>query len=121
MRIPEWVKPGIWGAVVGAVLFAAVGFSQGLIVTSGNAQEMAKDQSNQALLAALTPICIAQFRSASKDKQATSIAALEAESYWSRGDYVEEQGWATMPGSEQPNDAVAEACASQLLDLAKKG
>ena len=121
MKIPEWVKPGVWGAVVGAALFAAIGFSQDLIVTSGNAQDIADRQSKDAVLTALTPICVAQFRGASKDKQTTSLAALEKETSYLRGDYIEKQGWATMPGSEEPDNSVADACASELMNLTNKG
>ena len=121
MHIPEWVKPGLWGVAVGAALFAAIGFSQDLIVTSGNAQDMADRKSKTAVLAALTPICVAQFRGASNDKQTTSLAALEKETSYLRGDYVEKQGWATMPGSKEPDGSVADACASELMNLANKG
>ena len=34
--------------------------------------------------------------------------------YYQKDDYVKEQGWATMPGEDQPDRQVAEACASLL-------
>jgi type VI protein secretion system component VasF len=27
MRVPVWIKPGVWGAVIGAVAIMIVGFS----------------------------------------------------------------------------------------------
>lgn len=120
MQIPEWLRPGIWGAVIGAAGIAIVGFSAGWVVTSGTAQEQAEMQAEKAVLASLTPVCIAQFRSQTQQAQTTHLAALQKEDYWERGDYVEEQGWATLPGSKTPNDEVAEACSTALLDLAKK-
>ena len=53
-------------------------------------------------------------------ERTTQLAALEEESFWGRGDYVEKQGWATMPGGDKPNDEVAEACATEVLKLGKE-
>ncbi|MGE0237519.1 MAG: hypothetical protein AB7F09_18485 [Parvibaculaceae bacterium] len=117
MNIPEWIKPAVWGGVAGAVVFTIIGFSAGWVVTSASAEKMAKDQGEKAALAALAPICVAQFKSQSQDMQTTQLAALEKESSYKRGDYVEKQGWATLPGSEKPNDDVADACAVELMKL----
>ena len=120
MAIPEWIKPAAWGAIGGAVAIAIVGFNTGWVVTGSSAQEMAERQKDQAVLSALTPICVAQFNKLAQADRTTQLAALEKESSWERGDYVEEQGWATMPGSKQPHDEVAEACSSELMKLAGK-
>ncbi len=120
LQIPEWGKPAAWGAVGGAIVLAIIGFSAGWVVTSGTAQEMAEQQKDKAVIAALTPICVARFKSQTQEVRTTQLAALKEESSWKQGDYIEEQGWATMPGSKEPNDEVAEACASELLKLAEK-
>ena len=117
---PVWLKPGIIGAIVGAVAVAIVGFGTSYIVTTSSAQEMAEDAGDKAVLAALTPICVEQFKQLTAQAQTTQLAGLKDESSWSRGDYVEERGWATMPGMEEPNDDVADACASQLMAIANK-
>ncbi|MGH6663042.1 MAG: hypothetical protein ACREB6_16005 [Rhodospirillales bacterium] len=119
-KIPEWVKPAVWGGIVGAAVITIVGFSADWIVTSGAANKQAERRAEQAVIAALTPVCVAQFKKMAKEKQATHLAALQDESYWQRGDYIEQQGWATMPGSKEPNDEVADACAEELLKVAKK-
>ena len=119
-KIPEWVKPAVWGGIVGAVVITIVGFSADWIVTSGAANKQAERRAEQAVIAALTPVCVAQFKKMAKEKQATHLAALQDKSSWQRGDYIEEQGWATMPGSKEPNDEVADACAEELLKVAKK-
>jgi hypothetical protein len=119
MQIPDWVKPAAWGAVGGIVVVAIVAFSAGWIVTSGSAQESAQRQAEKAVIAALTPVCVAKFRTETQEQQTTHLAALQDESSWQRGDYVEEQGWATMPGGTEPNDEVAEVCASELMKLAE--
>lgn len=119
-QIPEWVKNGLWGALAGAIVIAVIGFSAGWVVTSGTAEDRAELQSEKAVIAALTPICVAQFRSVPKPEQTTYLAALQKEDFWARSDYVEQQGWATMPGDAKPNDEVAEACAAKLLEIAEK-
>jgi hypothetical protein len=120
MKSPEWLKPAVWGGIVGAVVVTAVGFSAGWVVTSGSAQKMAAQQEEKAVLAALTPICVAQFKTQTPEARTTQLAALKGASSWQQGDYVEKQGWATMPGSKEPDDEVADACASELLKLAAK-
>lgn len=120
IKTPEWTKPAAWGGVVGAVAVAVIGFGTGWVVTSGSAQEMANQQEEKAVIAALTPICVAQFRAQAADMRTTQLAALKGESSWQRGDYVEKQGWATMPGSKEPNGEVADACATELMKRATK-
>ncbi len=120
MNIPEWVKPGIWGGVSGAVAIAIIGFSAGWVVTTGSAQAMAEKAGEKAVIAALTPICVAQFNIQAQQVRTTQLAALEGESSYQRDDYVEKQGWATMPGSEEPSNGVADACATELMKLAQK-
>jgi len=115
-KVPEWVKPAVWGGIIGAVAIAIIGLSAGWVVTSGSANQRAE----QAVIAALTPVCVAQFKTVAMAEQATHLAALQEEGPWRQSDYVEDQGWATMPGSEEPNDKVADACAEELLKVAKE-
>ncbi len=119
-RIPEWFRPAVTGGIAGAVVIAIVGFSAGWVVTSGSAHALAEQQGEKAVIAALTPICIAQFKGQTPEIRTTKLAALQGESSWARGDYVEKQGWATMPGSKEPEDEVADACATELMKLASK-
>jgi hypothetical protein len=118
MTFPEWLKPGAWGAAIGAGGVLILAFSAGWIVTAGDARTQAEAQSDKAVLAALTPVCVAQFRELSDSSAQIHLAALADESSWQQGDYVEAQGWATLPGSESPNGDVADACADRLLELA---
>ena len=74
----------------------------------------------KAVIAALTPICVAQFKGQTPDIRTTQLAALKGESSWARGDFVEKQGWATMPGAKEPENEVADACAAELMKLASK-
>jgi hypothetical protein len=47
MHVPEWVKPGFWGAFAGVAAVAIVAFSAGWVVTSESAQRTAQSQSSR--------------------------------------------------------------------------
>ena len=112
MNIPEGLKPGLMGAVVGAAALALVGFTLGGWVTGGTAKEMAADQAKLEVLAALMPICIQQ---SSQDPQVVeTLAQLKDASSYQRSDMLMKAGWATMPGSSEPNRNVAKACIKVL-------
>jgi hypothetical protein len=44
---------------------------------------------------------------------------LKEKSMWNRGDYLKNQGWATMPGEEEPDHGVAEKCAELLMEISQ--
>ncbi len=111
----EKIKTGLWGAVGGAIVLAIVGFVWGGWVTGGTAQEMAEEMAESAVLARLAPICVEQFNQDSEKDQ--KLKELKEKSSWERGDHVEKQGWATMPGEKEPDDNVAEECADMLMKL----
>jgi hypothetical protein len=112
MNIPEWLKPGLQGAAVGAAALAIVGFTWGGWVTGGTAKEMASDQARLAVVAALVPICLDQ---SSQDPQVVAtLAELKDASSYKRSGMLMEAGWATMPGSSDPNSQVASACMKVL-------
>ena len=117
-NIRAWLKPAVWGGVIGAAAIAVIGFSAGWVVTGGSAKALAAQQGEKAVIAALTPICVAQFKGQPPEARITQLAALKGESSWQRGDYVEKQGWATMPGGKEAEDEVADACATELMKLA---
>lgn len=108
-----WLKPGLTGAVAGAIGLAAVGFTWGGWVTGSTAQEMATTQGRVAMVNALVPICVAN----SKDENPTAAKTLseikDARTY-QRADIVMKAGWATPPGSESADRDLAKACAEKL-------
>jgi alpha/beta superfamily hydrolase len=107
------VRPALWGAVAGAIALAIVGFSWGGWVTGGSAETLATNRAATAVVAALTPICVEKFRQAA-DASANLIEMKKATYSWDQSKFVEKGGWATMPGSTEPNSAVAKACAESL-------
>jgi hypothetical protein len=117
--MPQWVRPGVWGAVAGSVLTMILGFSYGGWTTSGTAAHLAQQQADTAVTTALVPLCIAQ----SKADGAVRIKMEELKaltSSYEQRDFVTKTGWATVPGSEDVNRDVAEACATALLKTASK-
>ena len=112
MRVPQWVKPGVWGAIIGAVVIMIVGFSWWGWTLGGTAESMARQRADTAVTAVLTPICVENFL-AQVDATA-KLAELQKTSSWQQSQFVEKGGWATAPGSTTPNSAVARACVDQL-------
>ncbi|MFT7573442.1 MAG: hypothetical protein ACI9JL_004506 [Paracoccaceae bacterium] len=106
--IKQNLTPGIGGAVAGAIVLAIVGFNWGGWVTGSSAGEMAQT----AVLDRLVPICVGQFEM-DTDK-ATKLAAMKKVDSWTRGDFVIEQGWATMPGSKEADSDIARDCADKI-------
>jgi hypothetical protein len=103
-----------WSWVLVVVLTLIVGFEWGGWVTGKTAKSRAEAASNDAVMARLTPICVAKARQdpqwAEKDK------ALLATGSWDRADYVAKQGWATMPTEKLPDPQVAQECATHLAE-----
>ncbi|MBN8940814.1 MAG: hypothetical protein J0H01_15040 [Rhizobiales bacterium] len=109
MKTPDWLKPGLYGAVCGAAALAIVGFSWAGWMTKGGARQNAFERSQTDVVAALASICVDQARRDPKNTE--RVAALKAASSWTRGDMVVQNGWATMPGKTEADRMVANACA----------
>src|SRR5690349_10030325 len=60
--MPQWIKPGLWGAVAGSVLTMIVGFSFGGWITSDTAARVGRQQADAAVVTALVPLCVAQSK-----------------------------------------------------------
>lgn len=112
MQIPTWTKPGLLGAGVGAIALAILGFNWGGWVTGSTASKMTDTVSTAAVAAALTSYCVLN---AKNDPASTAVMAeiADASSYKRRA-MVEEAGWATPLGSEEPDRALAESCLTAL-------
>ena len=106
------LKPGIWGAVIGAAAISVVGFSTFGWMLGSTAERMATERAQTAVVGVLAPICVEKFQ-----HQADASAKLiefNKVSSWNRRSVIEKGGWATMPGTDTPNSAVATACAERL-------
>lgn len=112
MNTPEWLKPGIYGAVIGAVFVGVVGFSWGGWVTGGTANDRAMAMSRDDVVASMVPVCLNMARS--DPSRTDKLATIRAASTYQRRDALMEAGWATMPGTDAPDRDIAQACLAAL-------
>ena len=114
MNIPIQMKPALWGVAGGAAALAIVGFTWGGWMTASKAEANTKISVNNAIVAALAPVCVDKFQHAT-DAPA-NLVALKKVDTWSQGNFIEKGGWAAVPGTS-PSDrssALANACAALL-------
>ena len=110
MQVPASVKPAIWGAIGGAAAAMIIGFSWGGWVTGGTAGKMATASAQDAVVLALTPLCVAKA-----EQQPEQLELLKKESSYGRSNFVTKAGWVANV-NEKYRSAVASACASTLVE-----
>jgi len=103
------------GAAAGAALTLVIGFNWGGWVTGGTAKEMVQRGTTTAVVTALSPICVDKFQHSTE--AAVNMVELKKVSSYQQGPFIEKGGWATLPGSERADSAVARACAEMLTNL----
>jgi len=102
-----------WSWIASIILTMIVGFAWGGWVTRATARTMAEDMAEDAVVDRLAPICVAQFnQDPGKDQK---LEELRKASGYQRRTYVQDQGWATVPGEEGPDREVADECARLLM------
>lgn len=112
MQIPVWLKPGLWGAVAGAIAMAIVGFWQLGWTTTATAEKLAQETAETAVVAALVPFCVVK---AQQDPDKATLTKFQAEqSSYTRSDMVMKAGWATVGNQKSPDNALARACSDKL-------
>ena len=102
-----------WSWVASIILTMIIGFAWGGWVTGGTAQKVAEVMAADAVSQRLVPICVDQFNQ-DPEKNQKLLELKETRSY-DRDDYVKDQGWATIPGEDQPDGKVALECAKLLV------
>lgn len=111
----ETIKAPLWGAVGGAIVMAVVGFTWGGWVTSSKAAHMSAEAADTAVMARLTPICVAQYHlDADKVKKLSDLKALNS---WDRSDYVTEQGWSKILGEDSIDSDISRSCGEALAEM----
>lgn len=103
------------GAAAGCLITLVVGFGWGGWQLHSKAQKMAQDSATSAVVAVLAPICADRFQHATG--ATATLAKLKATDSWKQDTFLVDGGWATFPGSSEPNRNVAEACAKMLSEL----
>ena len=112
----EVIKPMVQGVVIGAIVVVIVIFWTGWAVTRGAAAANSEEMAKEAVVENLGPICVEQYLQ--DPNKLERFAELKKKSSYQRDDYVNEIGWATMPGAESPVRGVADACAKRIMELA---
>jgi len=105
----------VQGAAVGAVITMIIGFNWGGWSIESTAAKRADEASRSAVVAVLAPICVDKFQHSAD--ATNNFVELKKVSTYMQGSFVEKGGWATSPGSDKANSAVAQACAAMLGNL----
>ncbi|MEX2542962.1 MAG: hypothetical protein WD314_14225 [Trueperaceae bacterium] len=116
MTVPAWIKPGLWGAVLGAIAAMIIGFNWGGWTTGSSAEKMAVERAEAAVVVAMTPHCIAQAMSDPESAELLTELAAETSTF-QRRNFVRDAGWATMPGQDEANRDLAVSCAQALEEM----
>jgi hypothetical protein len=112
MKFHPGVKPALWGAAAGAVAISVIGFSSMGWMLGSKAERMAADRAESAVVGVLAPICVEKFQQ--QTDSATKLIEFKKAASWDQRALLEKGGWATTPGTEKMNSAVASACAEKL-------
>src|SRR6185503_18222979 len=106
MTLP-WLKPTLYGALLGAVVTMFVGFSWLGWMLGSTADRLTRERVETAVVVAMTPSCVARFMA--QPKAAQKLADLRQTDSWKQKELVEAGGWATVSGDTSPNSALAAA------------
>jgi hypothetical protein len=109
----SWLKPAVWGVVVGSLGTMILGFSWLGWTLGGTAERVALERANAAVAIALTPSCVASFMQ--QPDAAAKLAAFQKIDSWAQRQAIEAGGWATPQGDKAPNSELASACADALV------
>ena len=109
-----WVKPGIWGAVIGVVGIMILGFWSFGWVLGSKADQMASDRAHTAVAEALAPVCAAKFF-AEADSPAKLAELKKLTSTYAQRDFIEKGGWAIATDAKAPDYQLATECTKTIL------
>ena len=105
-----------WGVVVGAAATMIIGFSWGGWVTGGSVRAMNEKAAQQAHQQLAAAVCSDRF-AAAPDARAQLAALKEITSSYQKSKFVEDGGWAVMPGASIAERQDNTACAESLDKL----
>ena len=102
-----------WCLMAASILTMIVGFTWGGWVTDSTSQRLARETAQDAIVERLAPICVAQFNQ--DPGKAAKLQELKEASSYQRRTFIQDQGWATIPGEDGPNRQVADECVKLLM------
>jgi hypothetical protein len=112
MNIPQGMKPALWGAAGGAIVWwvvLAFGFGW---TSAGTTEKLASGRAEKAVVAVLAPICAEKFN-AQADLAAKRVALTDTRSWVRRELFPKE--WVTLPGDSYPNSDLIDVCSDLVL------
>jgi hypothetical protein len=98
--------------VIGAVGAMIVGFTWLGWTLGSTAERMATERTTTAVVAALTPSCVARFMQ--QPGSAAKLVEFQKIDSWKQREFIEAGGWATQRGEKSPTPQLANACAEEL-------
>lgn len=104
-----------WSSAACVALTLAVGFTVGGWVTGRTADKMAEQARDDGRAQLAANVCVARF--VASDGFPAALAALKAESSWSRDDFVAAGGWLALAGNDSPVSGAADLCAETLAGM----
>jgi len=113
MNTPEWLKPGLIGAVVGGIVVAVAGFAGAGWSTAGTAGRTGQTMADQQLVAAFVPVCLE--RAEADPERAAKLETIRQPTTATRQrDALMAAGWATIEGNTAASRTLATACVAAL-------
>lgn len=106
-----------WIALASVIATLVIGFGMAGWVTGGTAQKMSDEAATAAHNKLAAAVCAEHFLRAAD--ASTRLAKLQALQWWERDDHLAKAGFATMPGENEPDTAVAGMCALRLAEEGK--
>ena len=112
------LKPVAWGLAGGAVgSWVVLAYVFGW-TSPGSVERHVAQQSEQAVVAALAPVCADRFLALPNAAQ--KRATLAKATSWERRDLFPDE-WVTLPGDSSPDLALVNACTQVVLDTPLPG
>jgi hypothetical protein len=108
----ESVTRLLQGACAGALVTVLIGFNWGGWTLGSTSKQTAEKSVSAALVAVLAPMCVDKFRQGADGER--NLAEFKKVSSWMQDSYIQKGGWATFPGLDSPDLAIARACATLL-------
>jgi hypothetical protein len=109
-----WLKPGIWGALIGVIGIMILGFWQFGWMLGSKADELAHDRAKLAVAQALAPVCAAKFY-AQADATTKLVELKKLTSDYEQRNFVEKGNWAVAAVSDAPNYQLVSECTKSIL------
>jgi hypothetical protein len=105
-----------WSCAACVALTMIVGFSWGGWTTGGTAQEMVERATKETREQVAAALCVERFVGA-QDAGVQLASLKDVTSSYRQRQFIEEGGWATLPGTDRASAKGADLCAKRLLEM----